>query len=87
MRVSRFLAVILIFFTPLLFVTNTNEAFEFPKMYFVYLIGGTLLGVEILRNLVEDKLPKTPNNYILAFVASQVIATIFSTHIHTSLWG
>lgn len=87
MRLSRFLAVILIFFTPLLFVTNTNEAFEFPKMYYVYFIGGTLATLDLIRNLLTDKKIIMPNAYVLAFLASQIIATVFSTHLYTSLWG
>lgn len=43
----------LIFLTPFIFCTTTTEAFEFPKMYFVYFVGSLFILVALLGRLWE----------------------------------
>ena len=89
-QVSRILVYVLVFFTPFLFVQNTNELFEFPKMYFVYLVGSLFIVVTALgrlwgtgHNNRKTHLPKLLGLLVTSFVLS----TLFSTHPHTSMWG
>lgn len=100
--VSRALLYGLIFLTPFIFTTNTNEVFEFPKMYFVYFAGALLALVTSLGRLwglrgleqkadEEKKLCDTkPVGFTLLVglcVASFIVSSIFSTHPYTSIWG
>lgn len=95
---SRILLYILVFFTPFLFVQNTNELFEFPKMYFVYFVGslfivvtalGRLWGVGyddrkvIIRGVFKGGL----SFFVGLLVASFILSTLFSMHLYTSIWG
>lgn len=79
----------MLLFTPLIFSTNTGEAFEFPKMFFIYLIGSTTIFAFILRRVLgETKNPIVwPNVLVLLFVLANVISTVFSSHLYTSIWG
>lgn len=86
-KVLTFLAVFLVFFTPMIFVTNTKEAFEFPKMFFVYIIGATILATYFIRVLWESKKLARIELPILLYVATYVLSTVFSTHLYTSIWG
>lgn len=81
-------------FIPLTFTTINSELFEFPK--FILLLSGTLtiLTAWIIDLLINKKTldPKYfVNNPIsvavLAVLATQLIATIFSINPYTSFWG
>ncbi len=88
-KVLWLLFALLLFFTPLLFTTRTDEAFEFPKMYFVYFVGFTLIFVFSLSRILNSKKQKLklPNILVLGFIAITVLATVFSSHLYTSIWG
>lgn len=97
-HVSRILLYGLVFFTPFLFVQNTNELFEFPKMYFVYFAGSLLIVVTVLgrfwgvryndRRLITRDVFKGDFSKLLGFfVGSFIVSTILSTHLYTSVWG
>ncbi|MFZ5424451.1 MAG: O-antigen ligase family protein [Patescibacteria group bacterium] len=77
----------LLFFTPLIFVTNTNELFEFPKTIFLYIVGTTLIWLFMLKVIIEKKLPKLGSIWALIFVLTYLLSTMFSTHVYTSVWG
>jgi tetratricopeptide (TPR) repeat protein len=68
----------------------TYELFEFNKMYFVYGIT-VIIGTAWALTCVADRrivFRKTFLDYPLSlFLLSQVLSTIFSIDIHTSLWG
>ncbi len=81
-------------FIPLTFTTINSELFEFPK--FILLLSGTLtiLTAWIIDILVNKKTldPKhfvnNPTSVaVLAVLATQLIATIFSINPYTSFWG
>lgn len=82
---------LLTIFIPLTFTITSSELFEFPK--FILLISGTIAislawGFHIFQT--KDKQIFTPSfiNYsVLAVLATQTVATIFSIHPYTSLWG
>jgi putative inorganic carbon (HCO3(-)) transporter len=82
-----FMFSLLFFFTPLLFVGNTNELFEFPKMFFVYAVGGFIVLAFILDSLFNRKKLILPSFPVLLFVLALILSTLFSTHRYTSLWG
>ncbi len=86
-KITPLLFKVLIFFTPLIFVMGTNEIFEFPKTYFVYIIGLTIICLFLIQKVLTDRKIKAPNIYITLFVAIYIISTLFSTHLYTSIWG
>ena len=87
-KVIRGLLVFVLFFTPLIFGTDTNEQFEFPKMFFVYFLGSTLIffyGVSLIFNTKQTKI----NVDLVAggFILVNILSTLFSSHLYTSIWG
>ncbi len=67
-----------------------QELFEFSKMLFVYLITIILGSLWIIRMIVEKRIifKRSKFDYfLLAFLASQVISTVFSLHTRTSWFG
>lgn len=79
---------------PLVFTTINSELFEFPK--FILLISGTLVITlawalhlyqtkSPLSSIISQPSPITLS--ILAMLALQLLATIFSIHPYTSFWG
>jgi O-antigen ligase len=81
---------LLAIFVPLTFTTINSELFEFPK--FILLLSGTLIitiawifDIYLTRNW---KMKLSLMDYsILAILATQTLATIFSIHPYTSFWG
>lgn len=96
MKSSWFRSIALILFhllflvVPLLFTSVNDELFEFNKMLAVYvfaiLIGGCWLAQCVLRQRILWK--RTPLDIPIAvFLLSQLVSTLFSIDIHTSLFG
>jgi putative inorganic carbon (hco3(-)) transporter len=80
----------LLLVTPLLFTKLTSELFEYNKMMFVYALTSIITGTWIVRMLSEKKLifKRTPMDIPLGlFLLSQILSTIFSIDVHTSIWG
>lgn len=84
MSMSLFYA--LVFLTPFVFVENTNELFEFPKMYFVYFAGSLFILLELFVRKGWFKL-QSFDFPLLGLVISFAVSTVFSSHLYTSLWG
>lgn len=81
---------LLFFLTPFIFTWMNQELFEFSKMLFVYGMTSILLGLWLLRMVIEQRLIfKTSkiDYFLLAFLMSQIISTIFSIHPRTSWFG
>ena len=78
---------LLVFFTPLIFVTNTNELFEFPKMFFVYYFALFLGAGFFIDWLMKGFEIKKPSLVVLIYFLVFVLAVLFSTHLYTSVWG
>lgn len=81
---------LLFFLTPFIFTWMNQELFEFSKMLFVYLITIILGSLWIIRMIVEKRIifKRSKFDYfLLAFLASQVISTVFSLHTRTSWFG
>lgn len=88
--IIRYLYYILFFVTPFLMASNTSELFEFNKMMFVYLMTVIILSFWILLQAVQRAwifklhwlgIP------LLLFISSQVISTVLSIDVHTSIFG
>jgi len=78
----------LVFFTPLVFSNFTAEAYEFPKMTFVYMVGSTLVFLWLLmRLLFGGKKVILPGKEILLYLGIILLSTFFSSHVNTSVWG
>ncbi len=78
---------ILVFLVPLVASNNTNELYEFPKMFLVYLAGTLLVGLFFSGWVLKPFKIKKPAWPVLVFVLMNVISTIFSVHFYTSVWG
>lgn len=89
-KVLKFSFHILFFLTPLIFTPYNHELFEYNKMMLTYLLTVLIVSSWIIKMILEKELilKKTPLDIpILIFFASQVISTVFSVDVHTSIWG
>ncbi|NMB70319.1 hypothetical protein GYA27_03910 [candidate division WWE3 bacterium] len=77
----------LLIFTPLLFVTNTGELFEFPKTFFIYYAALLCLMVYVIDMISNKTWISRPSLTVLFYVAVFILTTITSMHFYTSLWG
>lgn len=86
----RFLFLVLFFFTPLIFTQSNSELFEFPKMYFVYLLT-ILITTFHLINVFQKIAPLHRKTFfdlpLILFLFSQSISTFYSIDPHTSFYG
>jgi len=88
--------------TPFLVTPTTYELFEFPKMIFVYLVSTLVVATKLSRIIINWKsdnqdllsLFSSPfcqltsiSTLLGLFVLSNLISTVFSPFLHTSLWG
>lgn len=76
--------------TPFVFTWSNSELFEFNKMLFVWVIATLVGGLWLTRMVVEKKViwNKHPLGLLmLVFLAGQLLATIFSIHFRTSIFG
>lgn len=78
---------ILLFFTPLVFSQKTNELFEFPKMFFVYVLGFFIIFFFKTDILLHPVKLKKPSPWVTSLVLLTAISTAFSTHSYTSFFG
>lgn len=75
---------------PLILTPWNFELFEFNKMLVVYAGAGIILGLWIVEMIRQKRLIflRTPFDLpLLLFLASQILATVFSVDPHTSIWG
>jgi hypothetical protein len=66
---------------------ETNELFEFPKMFFVYFIGVGLFSSLLTTFVLKKSKIVWPSILIIVFLLSNIISTVFSSHPYTSFWG
>ncbi len=81
---------LLFFLTPFIFTWANQELFEFSKMLFVYGMTALLVGLWLIRMVVERKFLFKRSGldyFLLAFLISQIISTVFSIHTRTSWFG
>ena len=89
-KIQQYLYYLLFLITPFVMYSATSELFEFNKMIFIYIIISGILCIWFMRMMQKGKIvvKKTPFDiFIWLFFLSQVISTIFSIDVHTSLFG
>lgn len=75
---------------PLAFSFKTEELFEFNKMLLVYLWATLVGGLWVVDLIINQKTSflRSPFNWALfIFVLTQMLATVFSIHPYTSVFG
>lgn len=89
-KAIRIFFYLLFFITPLLMYPATSEIFEFNKILFIYMMTALIASTWIIKMVINKKIiiKKTPLDIpISIFLISQVVSTIFSIDVHTSLFG
>jgi len=89
-KLIKFFYLALFLITPLLFTSFNSELFELPKMYFVYLLTIIITTLH-LTNWIRGKISLFQKTFLdiplILFLISQIICTINSIDIHTSVFG
>jgi hypothetical protein len=81
---------VLLILVPLTWTSTTSELFEFPKILITYAATIVIVGLWLVRMIQEHRVifRRTPLELpILLFLGSQLISTLTSINIHTSLFG
>ncbi len=93
-RIQKWLPILTFHFLflalPLIFTASSDELFEFPKILVIYGSAIVFLFAWIYQSIRSRHLeiPRSPLEIpVGAFVLSQIISTIISLNIHTSLFG
>jgi putative inorganic carbon (hco3(-)) transporter len=84
------LFIILFFTTPLIFFPHTSEIFELNKITFLYVITIAVSSLWASECIIQRKIlfRRTILDIpLVLFLSSQLLSTIFSIDIHTSIWG
>ncbi|MCL4374989.1 O-antigen ligase family protein [Patescibacteria group bacterium] len=81
----------LLLLTPWVMFAQTSEIFELNKIVFIYIVTTVVVALKLIQSIGRQEPPSVrPTRldwFILVFVASQIISTIFSIDRHTSLFG
>lgn len=86
----EYLFYFLIFSVPLIFTTSNYELFEFPKIVLTYGLTIVILTLWLIKGVIEGKFSFLKSKLFYAlilYLASQIISTVFSIDIHTSIFG
>ena len=78
------------FLVPLVLVPDTSELFEFNKLWLTFILSLVILTAWVSKMLIkrEFKIQRTPLDiFIVLFLLSQTVSTVFSIDRHVSLWG
>src|SRR5258708_3231690 len=81
---------ILFFIVPLIFYPKSSEVFEFNKLITIYIFTALICGAWIIKMIVQKKIIFKRTVFdipLILFLISQIISTIFSIDIQTSLFG
>lgn len=81
---------LLLLVTPFLFTWFNEELFEFNKMLFVYGITVLIAAAWLIKTIAIGKVELKHSLFTLllgAFILSQVLSTLFSIHVPTSIFG
>lgn len=89
-KTQKYLYYLLFFLTPFIMYSGTSELFEFNKMIYIYLITSSILCVWVARMVSQGRVlfKRTPFDIPIAlFFLSQLLSTLFSIDVHTSIFG
>ncbi|MCL5409463.1 MAG: O-antigen ligase family protein [Patescibacteria group bacterium] len=76
--------------TPLIWLPYTSELFEYNKMMFIYLLTIVITTTWLIKMIQLKKVnfKKTILDLpLLLFLLANILSTIFSIDVHTSIWG
>ena len=80
----------LFFLVPLVFTSDTSELFEFNKLWLTFGLTIIIITSWIVKMILEKRIriQRTPLDIPIAlFLLSQVLSTIMSMDVYTSIWG
>ncbi len=87
----RFSYHVLFGITPFVMLMGTSELFEFNKMLFIYVMTIIIVSLWGFDQLMYKNRPAYPpwwaTSSLLLFYITQVVSTVFSIDVHTSLYG
>ncbi len=89
-KIIKYLYYTLFFIVPFVVYPATSELFEFNKMLFIYALSVCIGWFWLMRSVQEKKFVFRRTAFdipILIFAISQVLSTVFSIDISTSLFG
>ncbi|MCX6817112.1 MAG: O-antigen ligase family protein [Candidatus Beckwithbacteria bacterium] len=89
-KVIEFSFYALFIIVPLILTPYNYELFEFNKMLTVYFLTVIIASAWIIKMIVNKKIliSRTPFDIpLVLFLLSQILSTVFSIDVHTSLWG
>src|SRR5574337_1166296 len=75
---------------PLFWTSLNYELFEYNKMILTYGFTVVIVGAWILKSINDKRLTikRTPLDIpLLLFLVANILSTIFSMDVHTSIWG
>ncbi|MDP2860465.1 MAG: O-antigen ligase family protein, partial [bacterium] len=81
---------LLFFLVPLIMTPFNYELFEYNKMMLTYGLTTIIVGLWLLKMVFEKRIifTRTPFDIFLwLFLASQIVSTVFSIDVHTSVFG
>jgi len=81
---------LLFFLTPIILTTVNYELFEYNKMMLTYALTVIILGSWIIKSIALKKIIIKKTLFLfflLLFLVSQIISTVFSIDLYVSLWG
>jgi tetratricopeptide (TPR) repeat protein len=81
---------LLVFLTPIFFLSFTNEAYEFNKVYLIFYLSGIAFIFWLLKMILqkEVKIIRAPLDLlVIVFLAAMVLSTLFSADKISSLLG
>lgn len=78
---------ILLFFIPLTFCVNTNEIYEFPKVFFLYYFGIFIIFFFVSDVILNPVKIKRPHPLVVSFLLLEIISTLLSSNFYTSFFG
>jgi len=89
-KIIEYIFYLLFFLLPLIIIPYNYELFEFNKMLFVYATTVLIVGAWLTKIGLQKQINFRKNSLnvpIVIFLISQLISTILSIDIHTSIWG
>ena len=81
---------LLVFLTPIFFLSFTNEAYEFNKVYLIFYLSGIAFILWLLKMILqkEARIIRSPLDLlIIVFLAAMALSTLFSADKISSLLG
>lgn len=89
-RIIEYSFYLLFFLVPLILTPWNYELFEFNKMMLTYLLTTVIVAAWLVKMIVKKRFlfQRTILDFpLVLFLGSQIIATLSSIDLHTSLWG